>query len=236
MTYEGLRHALAEEGVVLSEDQLQSLKLYIDLLSAANQRMNLTAIEDEGEMVRKHLLDCLMVVPHIVAQGAMLDLGSGAGLPGIPLAVAVPQLRVTLLDSVGKKVAFLRDTVKEMGLSDRVEAVSGRAEQTGHALHMRESYDMVISRAVARLNVLSEYCLPFVRVGGAFLAMKGAAGQHEATEASEAISLLGGRIASVRQWQLPYAGEQRSLIIIEKIRNTPPGYPRREGVPARKPL
>ncbi|HSL93713.1 MAG TPA: 16S rRNA (guanine(527)-N(7))-methyltransferase RsmG [Bacillota bacterium] len=236
MTYEELRHALSQEGVPLSEEQLKSLELYISLLAAATRRMNLTAIEDEAEMVRKHLLDSLLVVPHLPSRGSLLDVGSGAGLPGIPLAVAVPGLRVTLLDSITKKVGFLKEAISGMSLGDRVKALSERAEKAGHFADMRESYDVVISRAVARLNVLSEYCLPFVRVGGRFLAMKGPAGEQEAAEAEEAIALLGGRIAGVHLWQLPGGGEQRSLVIIQKCKNTPIGYPRRDGLPAKNPL
>lgn len=236
MTYEEMCYTLANKGVFLSEEQLSSLKLYIRLLTIGTRQMNLTAIEDEAEMVRKHLLDSLLVVPHLPSQGSLLDVGSGAGLPGIPVAVALSGLRVTLLDSMAKKVGFLQQTISEMSLDGRVNAVSERAEKAGHIVEMRESYDAAISRAVARLNVLSEYCLPFVRVGGLFLAMKGAAGEQEAREAEEAIALLGGRISEVYQWALPYGDERRSLVIVQKFKNTPRGYPRRDGLPAKKPL
>lgn len=236
MTYEQLRQQLADTGVLLTDGQLASLQHYIGLLMAANKQMNLTSIEDEAEMVRKHLLDSLLVVPHLPPTGALLDVGSGAGLPGIPLAIACPQLEVTLLDSIAKKVAFLNDVVGALSLGGRVKAVAERAERAGRLTSMRGSYGVVISRAVARLNVLCEYCLPFVKVGGVFLAMKGPAGQEEAREAERAMALLGGRAAEVHLWQLPGAGEQRSLIVIHKIRNTPEGYPRKEGLPAKKPL
>lgn len=236
MTYEELRRSLREVGVLLAPQQLDLLKRYLDLLAAANRQMNLTAIEDESEMVRKHLLDSLLVARRVTPHGSLLDVGSGAGLPGIPLAVALVDLKVTLLDSVAKKVGFLNEAVRILGLDSRVTALVDRAERAGHAPGMRESYDAVISRAVARLNVLSEYCLPFVRIGGVFLAMKGAAGEEEVAEARGAVAQLGGRLAGIERWQLPHAGEQRTLIVIEKIKNTPKGFPRRDGLPAKKPL
>ena len=224
-------------GICLDSVQLTMLDRYTTLLMKANESFNLTAISDRGEILRKHVLDSLFAVKHIEAgASSLVDVGTGAGLPGIPLTVAIPHLSTTLLDSTEKKVRFLGESIVQMGLDTRARAVVGRAEVLGRSREHRECYDVAISRAVARLNVLAEFCLPFVRVGGTFLALKGPAVTEELAEANHALKALGGDIASVAEWTLPGGGEIRSIVTVRKIRPTPDVYPRRIGLPAKKPL
>ncbi len=219
----------------LSKDQINKFMAYMGLLTEWNQKVNLTAITEPQEIVIKHFLDSILLVPFIPATGLLADVGTGAGFPGIPLKIVMPELEVTLIDSLGKRVKFLRQVIGELGLKG-IEAHHARAEDVGRQRAFRERFDVVVARAVSRLSVLTEYCLPLVKIGGCFIAAKGPAVTGEVEEAEYAIELLGGRIASVDYTSLPYIDDTRSFVVIKKVQTTPVVYPRKAGTPEKKPL
>jgi 16S rRNA (guanine527-N7)-methyltransferase len=209
---------------------------YQALLLEWNQKFNLTAITDPQEMQLKHFYDsltCLRAIPPDAQ--SLIDIGCGAGLPGIPLKIMLPQLKLVLADSVGKKVEFCKIAAKELGLTD-VTALHARAEDLGQDKAHREQYDWAIARAVAPLPVLAEYLLPLVRVGGSMLAQKGASAASELELANKAIRVLGGGQAKLDAFELPVTHDQRALIQVVKEKNTPAQYPRKAGTPSKKPL
>lgn len=220
-----LREGLAALGVDADGAALGRLRRYAALLEEKNRVMNLTAIEGEEDVARLHFLDCaaLLALPEFRGE-TLLDVGSGAGFPGLALKILRPELDVTLLDSLDKRVGFLRETGEALGLTG-LTCVHGRAEEA--AAEGRGRYDLVTSRAVARLNVLCELCLPFVKTGGAFLAMKGPEPEEELREAARAIRLLGGGDARVARYEVPGAGATHSVVVIRKLSPTPKEYPRR---------
>jgi 16S rRNA (guanine527-N7)-methyltransferase len=230
-----LAETAAEWGIALSPAQLEQFATYAAELQHWNERANLTAITDPTAITTRHFLDSLRCAlswgtqPHTV-----VDIGAGAGFPGLPLKLAYPALRLTLVESVGKKTAFLDHLVCLLNL-EGVTIVRGRAEHVAHEPAHREQYDLVVARAVAALRVLAEYCLPFARVGGGFLAPKGAAVQEEADAAAGALATLGGHLSRVERVVLP-GEEPRSLVVVEKRAPTPAAYPRKPGLPARRPL
>ena len=206
---------------------------YLNRLLEQNQVMNLTAITDPAEAVKLHLLDCLALLKEYNFSGKrVIDVGCGAGLPGMPLKIAVPSVRLTLLDATEKKIAFLERVGTEMELAD-VQYIAARAEERPD---LRESFDAAVSRAVARLNILAELCLPFVRVGGIFCAMKSRASDEEVTEAANAIRTLGGKILRETDYIIPNTDIVHRAVWIEKIRPTPPAYPRRYAKIKQRPL
>jgi 16S rRNA (guanine527-N7)-methyltransferase len=222
-------------GLHLGQRQLAQFVTYAAELQRWNQRINLTAISDEHGIVMRHFLDSLRcALSWGRAPSRLVDVGAGAGFPGLPLKILDPDLHLTLIESVEKKAAFLRHIVAELSMSD-VDVVVGRAETVGRNKAYREQYDVAVARAVADLRVLAEYCLPLCRVGGRFLAPKGAQNAHELAGAQKAIDLLGGRIAAMEEVDLPGV-ERRALVVIEKIAPTPPQYPRAVGVPSKRPL
>lgn len=200
-----------------------------------NQRLNLTRIPEE-EMAEKHFVDSLtlLLVPEVERAHTVIDVGSGAGFPGIPLKIARPELTITLVDSLGKRVKFLDSVIKSLNLHG-VSCYHRRAEEIGQDKEHREQYDVALARAVAPLVSLSEYLLPLVRVGGVMVAMKGPSGREEIPEAQRALTLLGGRVQNVIDTRLP-SGDVRQLIVIEKVKGTPAQYPRRPGMAKRSPL
>ncbi len=221
----------------LTSRQVAALQRYEQELLEWNSRINLTAIRDVEGIRTKHFLDsftCLLAWRDRPPT-SLIDIGSGAGFPGIPLKILYPNLRLTLVDSVGKKVDFCRHIVQTLGL-DKVELVNGRAEELGQSAAHRERYEWATARAVANLNILVEYLLPLVRVTGGILALKGESGPAEAHAAQSPARLLGGQLRQVLQLTLPGVAEERYLIIFDKIAATPPNYPRRVGVPAKTPL
>ncbi len=221
----------------LNETAIQLFAHYQMLLQDWNQKFNLTSLTEEKEILIKHFLDslvCFHFMPRSIAF-SLIDIGTGAGFPGIPLKIVNPYIRLTLVDSVQKKVEFCKLLVKELGLSD-VEVLHARAEDIGQDNHYREKFDWSVARAVADLSVLAEYMLPLTAVGGFMLAMKGAEVGQEVEKANPAISLLGGYINKIEKIYLPENFGERNLILIKKIKPTPKKYPRKPGKPTKKPL
>lgn len=224
-------------GIAIDQVALERLALYQRLLAFWNERINLTSITEPAAVYELHFLDSLSVqlVSDIRLLDSLIDVGTGAGFPGVVLASVFPELRVTLMDATEKKIEFLRLVCGELGLSDRVDTVCMRAEQAGQTRALREGFAMAVSRGVARLSVLAEYCLPLVAVGGTFVAMKGPGLSAELGEAGSALESLGAGSPKLVEWQLP-SGAGRTLLAVPKVRNTPRGYPRRIGLPAKRPL
>jgi len=230
-------HALSLFGLSLSAAQRRLFQIYENELITWNQQINLTAIDTTEQIRTKHFLDSLSTI--CVLRGSplnsLVDIGTGAGFPGIPLKILFPEMRLTLIESVGKKAAFCQHLVDCLGLSG-VEIFTERAESLGQTPQHRERYDWAIARAVAILPVLAEYLLPFVRVGGAMLAMKGEQAPAEVHRAEHAIKVLGGHVRKLTPITLPGVAEERYLVVVDKIAATPPPYPRRVGLPSKKPL
>ncbi len=224
-------------GLRLSRSQQAALALYERELLDWNTRFNLTAIRDPQEIYIKHFLDSLtcLLAMHEPPPGKLVDIGTGAGFPGIPIKIIVPKMQLTLVESVGKKAEFCRHLVKVLDLPG-VQVVQERAEALGQNPDFREHYDWAVARAVAILPVLAEYLLPLVRVGGAMLAMKGESGPAEAHSAEHALRVLGGHLRQLTPITLPGVAEERYLVIIDKVAATPAGYPRKVGIPAKHPL
>ncbi len=224
-------------GLHLSPSQVNALSLYERELADWNARFNLTAIRDPKEIHIKHFLDSLTCTMAISEGnvGRLIDVGTGAGFPGIPLKIIYPKMQLTLVDSVGKKTEFCRHVVKILDLRT-VEVVQERAENLGHNSAYREGYDWAVARAVAILPVLAEYLLPLVRVGGSMLAMKGESAPAESHAAERACKMLGGHLRQLIPVTLPGVAEERYLVVIDKVAATPEGYPRKVGLPAKRPL
>lgn len=227
---EQLEQAVAPFGVEITDDRFGRLERYATLLVEWNQKMNLTAITDPEGIALKHFADSLALCPHLPSTPfSLIDVGTGAGFPGLPLAILRPDMELTLLDSLNKRLTFLGEVCREVGV--RARLVHARAEEGGRQPELREQFDLATARAVAAMPVLSEYCLPFVRVGGRFLAMKGPDGRRETAEAATAIVKLGGRVAPPLVYTLPNPSSdggvsERQLITVEKIAPTPAKFPR----------
>ena len=232
-----VQDAQALFNVHLTGRQIIALTTYERELLEWNQKFNLTAIRDEKGVRTKHFLDSFSCVLAWKANPPtnFIDVGTGAGFPGIPLKIIYPGTKVTLVESVGKKAMFCQHVVSLLGL-EGVEVLNARAEDLGQMLTHREQYDWGIARAVANMRVLSEYLLPLVRVGGMMLAQKGESGPAEVHSAEKAIKLLGGEVRQLIPVTLPGVVEERHLVLVDKVAATPPGYPRKPGVPAKKPL
>lgn len=232
-----LAKAAAEYGLPLTPAQMEAFAVYYLLLLEWNEKMNLTAIREPEEVAVKHMIDSLTCYdPKYFPAGCRaVDVGTGAGFPGLPLKIFRPDIKLTLLDSLNKRLLFLQEVVQRLQLTDTV-TVHSRAEEGGRQSQYREQFDVALSRAVARLNVLAELCLPYVRTGGYFIALKGAQYRQETEEAAGAIEVLGGRLAEARPVTLPGLSDSRAVIYIEKIKATAPQYPRRPGQPEKKPL
>lgn len=224
--------ALLEERLpMLTQAQRDALLAYYSLLLTGNTRMNLTAVVQPEEAVDKHFVDSLYALPYLPQGASCIDVGAGAGMPGIPLLIARADLSMTLLDSLRKRVAFLEETLAALGLT--ACCVHARAEDAGQSFAYRERYDVALARAVAPLNVLLELCLPFVRVGGVCVAYKGRAAEEEAAAAQKAAQTLG---CTLRVQPVAASYGERALVIATKTRPTPAQYPRKAGTPAKKPL
>ena len=224
-------------GFQLTLTQLEAFSIYEEELIAWNERINLTAIRDPEKIRLKHFLDslsCLLVLRNTPLH-KVIDVGTGAGFPGIPLKIVCPSIQLTLVEAVGKKSSFCEFIVQRLGLN-AVSVINERVEILGHSLGHREQYDWALARAVADLPVLVEYLLPLVRIGGAMLAMKGENAPSEAQAAERAMGILGGHLRQLVPVALPGVAEERYLVCVDKIAATPPAYPRRAGVPSKKPL
>ncbi len=225
-------------GVELSPVQEESFRVYARELLIWNERINLTAIREPADIIRKHFLDsltCTFAWREMEPPASLIDIGTGAGFPGIPLKILMPGLRLTLVESIGKKADFCRHIVDTLQL-ENVEVITARAEEVGAQGAHREMYDAATARAVAQLNILAEYLLPLVRVGGFAIAQKGNTAPAESQQANRAITILGGVIRPLILVMIPRVEEARYLVVMKKIKPTPAAYPRRVGIPSRKPL
>lgn len=232
-----LSSSMEELGIKLNEKQEDQFKSYFNILTEWNSVMNLTTITEYNDVVDKHFVDSLSLIKAVDLKKneSIIDMGTGAGLPGIPLKIVFPQLRVVLMDSLNKRIKFLDHVIEKLGLTE-IKAVHGRAEEAGRVKDYREKFDLCVSRAVANLSSLSEICLPFVRVDGYFVSYKAAEIEVEIEAAEKAIAVLGGKIEKVEKFYLPNTNIERSLIIIHKKYTTPRTYPRGGGKPFKNPL
>ncbi|MDD6217415.1 MAG: 16S rRNA (guanine(527)-N(7))-methyltransferase RsmG [Roseburia sp.] len=221
--------------IELSDEQVQQFLTYYEKLVETNKVMNLTAITEFEEVVEKHFLDSLSLVKvcDLSKEIRILDLGSGAGFPGIPLKIAFPEIEIVLADSLNKRINFLQDVIEELDLK-KITAVHARAEELARNKEYREEFDLCVSRAVANLSTLSEYCMPFVKIGGNFISYKSGEIDEEVLNAKHAIFLLGGKTKEVFKFDL--YEQKRSFVIIEKTKGTPKAYPRKAGTPSKQPL
>lgn len=233
--FEKLTTELEKLSVTLSEQQLEQFELYYDMLIEKNKVMNLTAITEFDEVLEKHFLDSVSLIRAVDLQQPLkvMDLGTGAGFPGIPLKIVFPNLKITLADSLNKRVLFLQEVIQSLGLTN-IEAVHGRAEDLAREKSQRQQYDLCVSRAVANLSTLSEYCLPFVKIGGKFVSYKSGDCNEEVTNSKSAVFLLGGKITDTVRFDLGEA--KRTFVILDKVKGTPKEYPRKAGTPSKKPL
>ncbi len=229
-----IKNACEQIGIKLNDNQLEQFEQYYELLTEWNEKINLTRITEPDEVALKHFADSLTLLEYveIPKNSTIIDVGTGAGFPGIPLKIARPDINLTLLDSLNKRLGFLGEVCSELGIEAKL--VHSRAEDGGKDKLYREKYDFAVSRAVARLNILSEYCLPYVKVGGSFIAMKGPELTEELNEAKNALMILGGKINKVNEFKLEDSG--RTIVVINKIKQTPKSYPRHSSKIKSKPL
>lgn len=231
--FKGLQHL----NITLNEMQVNQFIDYYELLIEWNKVMNLTGITEFEEVIQKHFLDSLALVNVIELSNisSLIDIGTGAGFPGIPIKIAFPHIKVILLDSLNKRIKFLNEVIQGLDLNN-IDAVHGRAEDFAYDEYFRESFDLSVSRAVANLSSLSEYCLPYVKIGGKFISYKSGDVDNELATAKNAFFLLGGKVLSNNKFQLPNSNINRSIIVIDKIKKTPKKYPRKAGMPTKDPI
>lgn len=224
-----LQNYIKDYKITLTENQYEQFQKYFELLAEWNEKMNLTAITDESGVALKHFADSLSLLNFVdIPQNSSLaDVGTGAGFPGVVLKIARPDIKLTLIDSLNKRLVFLNEVCAQLGIE--AELIHSRAEDGARDEKLRENFDFAVSRAVARMNVLSEYCLPYVKVEGAFCAMKGAQANEEFKESLNAINTLGGKLENKYFFELPENGGERAIAVVRKVRNTPQKYPRQSG-------
>lgn len=230
---EGLKNL----NITLNETQIQQFLKYYELLAEWNKVMNLTAITEYEEVIEKHFIDSLASVKVCDYSGTpkLIDIGTGAGFPGIPLKIAFPEMEIVLLDSLNKRIKFLNHVIEELGLKG-IRCIHGRAEDFAKQKDYRESFDFCVSRAVANLSTLSEYCLPYVKTGGMFVPYKSGKIEEELEQAKKAVFVLGGKITDVVKFHLGETDMERSFVVIKKEKKTPGKYPRKAGLPAKEPI
>lgn len=234
---DSFKQALEELEIQLSEKQINQFIQYYELLVEWNKVMNLTGITEWEEVVQKHFVDSLTLIHAVdlTESYKVLDLGTGAGFPGIPLKIAFPHLEIVLLDSLNKRIKFLNEVIAQLGLTG-ITAYHGRAEEFAKKAEYREQFDLVVSRAVANLSTLSEYCIPYVKIGGYFVSYKSGDVQEELEKSEKAIDILGGCLEDVEEFTLPQSDISRTLVVIEKEQSTKKKYPRMGGKPSKEPL
>ena len=223
--------------ISLSEEQLQQFLTYYEMLVEKNKVMNLTAITEKEEVIDKHFIDSISLnkAMDVTKPLKILDLGTGAGFPGIPLKIAYPNLEITLLDSLNKRIKFLDEVIEALSL-EGIVTIHGRAEDYAKQASYREQFDICVSRAVANLATLSEYCLPYVKEGGCFISYKSGSVEEELEQSKKAIFELGGKVKEVIAFTLPETDIERTFVVIEKVRKTPKKYPRKAGLPSKEPI
>ncbi len=221
--------------ISLSENQMQQFLVYYELLVETNKVMNLTGITEFDEVIEKHFLDSLSLIRvyDLRREIKILDMGTGAGFPGVPLKIAFPEVDLVLADSLNKRIKFLKDVIEKLGLK-KISAIHARAEELGKNQDYREQFDLCVSRAVANLASLSEYCIPFVKEGGMFISYKSGEIEEEVEQSKKAVSILGGSISQVYKFDL--YEQKRSFVLIQKKKKTPKAYPRKAGTPTKLPL
>jgi len=232
-----LVRGLSSIGLTPTGDQLDQFETFYELLVEWNKAMNLTNITEYDDVMVKHYLDSINVAKafNLKEVVKVLDVGTGAGFPGIPLKIILPHLSVTLMDALNKRVQFMNEVIDRLDL-EQIDAIHSRAEILAQDLVFRSRYDLVVSRAVSQLATLSEYCLPFVKIGGYFIAYKSVDTEDEINEAKNAISILGGQIEKVSDYEVPESDFSRRYVIFKKIKDSPSKYPRKAGTPSKKPL
>ena len=221
--------------IALNETKANQFMTFMDMLTETNKSLNLTAITEPEEIITKHFLDSLTACSFIPESASVIDVGCGAGFPGLPVKIAREDISLTLLDSLNKRLAFIESVLKSTGISG-ANCVHARAEDGGRDKTHREKYDIALSRAVANMAVLSEYCLPYVKTGGLFLALKGPAAPEELKNAEKAIKTLGGEIAEVSEVTVPFTDLLHKIVVVKKVKPCPKEYPRKAGTPSKKPI
>lgn len=229
-----LKQMAADIDIQLSDKQIEKFFMYKKILKEWNEKINLTAIIDDKEIIIKHFIDSIIIEKYIPQNAKMIDVGTGAGFPGIPIKIIRPDVEITLLDSLNKRVNFLNEVIKQCKL-EGITALHGRAEDIAQNVNYREKYDVSTARAVANIATLLEYCTPFVKVGGSFICMKSEA-EQEISDAEKAEKILQVKKENVKIFTLPEIEAKRTLIIYKKIKNTLPKYPRKAGIPAKEPI
>ena len=225
--------------IYLEQKQIDQFLEYYELLIKWNSFMNLTSITEFSEVIKKHYVDSISLVKAIPGlkekQYSLIDVGTGAGFPGIPLKIVFPELKITLLDSLNKRVQFLNEAICLLNLN-HIDAIHGRAEDFAKPGKLRESYDICVSRAVANLSVLAEYCIPFVKTGGVFVAYKSGKIQEEMERGKKAVEIFGGEVVNIEKFVLAGTDAERELVVVKKVRKTDKRYPRKAGVPGKEPI
>lgn len=234
---EQLKKKAEQLGIELSEEQCRQFELYYEHLVEKNKVMNLTGITEKDEVIDKHFIDSLLLAKHkdLTGELTVLDLGTGAGFPGIPLKIAFPNLKITLLDSLNKRIKFLDEVIEMLGL-EGIETIHGRAEDFAKKGKLRDHFDLCVSRAVANLSSLSEYCIPYVKKGGYFIPYKSGNIEEELEQATKAVHTLGGSMEGVEKFQIPGTDISRTFVFIKKTKETPNKYPRKAGTPVKDPI
>ena len=237
MDYQILEQKLGELGIKQDQNQLERFHKFYQLLIEWNKVMNLTGITEYEDVVEKHFVDSLSIIKAIDLSRihTVIDVGTGAGFPGIPLKIAFPHLRVVLLDSLNKRIKFLDEVIFQLGLTE-IRTIHGRAEEYARKEEYREQFDLCVSRAVANLSTLSEYCLPYIQVGGMFIPYKSGEIDDEVEQSKKAVRILGGNIKDIMKFELPGTDIHRSFVLIHKEQHTQKKYPRKAGIPAKEPL
>lgn len=224
-----------EIGILLKEKQIDQFYDYMNLLLEWNEKVNLTAITEPEEIILKHFIDSMTIARYIEKDAKLIDVGTGAGFPGIPLKIIREDIEVTLLDSLNKRIRFLKEVIEQLGLKN-MEAIHSRVEELGRDKSKRESFDCATSRAVANLSTLAEYLIPLVKPKGICISMKGPNIDEEMQQSKKSVSLLGGKIEKIEKFQLPKSDIDRNIIIIRKMNHTPARFPRKPGMPAKEPI